>query len=279
MATEATAVAGGALWSRLVDNVTMYASFADSPNAEMARGGNGTASLNDAVVRHEASGGRAGGGCLVFHAAHHGWTEDEFTFPADGNFPYSSSAFEGTISFWLQGDPDADLDPLMPVDPFHVSRGGAGDGSFYLDLTKHNDARYGSPRKLRFGFYNDVPPGVDPSRGNPVTLDGIGHLLVVGELNWADLQWHHVAATFKQANSGSADGSAAVFVDGRRRAWSEGYQHCVTWPPEELGKMTIGLGQRYAGKLSELLILDRALSEGEIGQLAQMQAPFRPSAL
>jgi hypothetical protein len=100
MATEATAVAGGALWSRLVDNVTMYASFADSPNAEMARGGNGTASLNDAVVRHEASGGRAGGGCLVFHAAHHGWTEDEFTFPADGNFPYSSSAFEGTISFW-----------------------------------------------------------------------------------------------------------------------------------------------------------------------------------
>jgi hypothetical protein len=31
----------------------------------------------------------------VFDAAHHGWAEDEFTFPADGNFPYSSSAFEG----------------------------------------------------------------------------------------------------------------------------------------------------------------------------------------
>jgi hypothetical protein len=279
MATEATLGADGTVWSRLVDNVTLYASFADSPNADIARGGNGTASLNDAAVRHEAAGGRTGGGCLVFDAAHHGWAEDEFTFPADGNFPYSSGAFEGTISFWLQGDPDADLDPLMPVDPFHVSRGGAGDGSFYLDLTKHNDPRYGSPRKLRFGFYNDLPRGADPSRGNPVTLDGIGHLLVVGELNWADRKWHHVAATFRQVNSGSENGSAAVFIDGRRRAWSEGYAHSVSWPPEALGKMTIGLGQRYAGKMNELLILDRALSDDEVGQLAQIQGPLHQSAL
>eukprot|EP01043_Picozoa_sp_COSAG02_P055780 COSAG02_NODE_6525_length_3519_cov_3.419298_3_plen_92_part_00 len=91
-----------------------------------------------------------------------------------------------------------------------------------------------------------------------MTLDGIGHLLVVGELNWADQKWHHVAVTFRQVNSGSADGSAAVFIDGRRRAWSKDHEHSVSWPPEALSKMTIGLGQRYAGKMNELLILDRA---------------------
>lgn len=112
-----------------------------------------------------------------------------------------------------------------------------------------------------------------------MTLDGIGHLLVVGELNWADRKWHHVAATFRQVNSGSENGSAAVFIDGRRRAWSEGYAHSVSWPPEALGKMTIGLGQRYAGKMNELLILDRALSDDEVGQLAQIQGPLHQSAL
>ena len=89
----------------------------------------------------------------------------------------------------------------------------------------------------------------------------------------------HKAATFRQVNSGSADGSAAVYVDGRRRAWSEGYEHSVSWPPAELEKMTIGLGQRYAGKMNELLILDRALNDDEIRQIAQLQGPLRPSAL
>jgi hypothetical protein len=32
-----------------------------------------------------------------------------------------------------------------------------------------------------------------------VTLDGRGHLLVVGDIGWSDGAWHHVAATFTGA--------------------------------------------------------------------------------
>ena len=61
--------------------------------------------------------------------------------------------------------------------------------------------------------------------------------------------------TWRNANSGKGDGVAEVYVDGVRRGWMEGYAHRVTWDVED---MTIGLGQRYSGRVEELCGLDRA---------------------
>ena len=149
---------------------------------------------------------------------------------------------------WLSGDPDQDLNPAYPVDPFHISRR-AADASFYLDLTRPNDERYGSPRKLRFGIYND-------SEVNDRFVGG--QLILVGELNWKRGEWHHLVATFDNANSGNADASATVYIDGRRRGWMQGYEHRLTW---DIADLTIGLGQRYSGAVDEVLFLDRALDD------------------
>ena len=148
------------------------------------------------------------------------------------------------------------------MDPFHISRH-AADASFYLDLTRPNDDRYGSPRKLRFGFYNDSP---EQSR-----FVG-GQLIVVGELGWRRGEWHHVVATWRNANSGQEDGAAAVYIHGVRRGWMEGYRHQLTWDTDEL---TIGLGQRHSGKLDEVLILDRDLSPEEVAQLHRLPRALR----
>ncbi len=237
----------------------LYASFDRGVDADFSRG-NGTATVQPSVVRHDSSAGRHGG-ALVFSAAQHGWDEDEFTFPAAGNFPYSAQAFSGAISLWLSCDPDEDLSPECPVDPFHISRR-AADGSFYLDLTRPDDARYGSPRKLRFGIYNDSPAN-DRFIG--------GQLIVVGELNWKRGEWRHVVATWRNANSGEKDGLAEVYIDGVRRGWMAGYEHRVTWNVEAL---TIGLGQRYAGKIDEVLILDAALDAFQVKELYGLPGPF-----
>ena len=162
------------LTTLLQNHTCLYASFDSSIDADIARG-DGTAVINPAVARRDPAGGRFGGS-LVFPAQDHGWAEDEFTFAAQDNFPYSTTKFEGTVSIWLRGDPDADLNDEFPVDPFHISRHPA-DGSFYLDLTRSNDWRYGSPRKLRFGLYGDSP-AQDMFVG--------GQLLVVGDLGWND---------------------------------------------------------------------------------------------
>jgi len=123
------------LSSILHDHVCLYASFDSSPDADIARG-DLAAQWNSDVVEWESDGGRFGG-ALRFSAQDYGWAEDEFTFAARDNFPYRQESFEGTISLWLRGDPDADLNDEFPVDPFHISRH-AADGSFYLDLTRPN---------------------------------------------------------------------------------------------------------------------------------------------
>lgn len=249
------------LAASLKDNICLYASFDKSPHADISRG-NGQATLNETVVRHDPTAGRAGG-ALVFSAKDHGWAEDECTFSARDNFPYPEEGqpFEGTVSLWLRGDPDADLADDFPVDPFHISRQ-AADGSFYLDLTRPNDWRYGSPRKLRFGIYNDSP-------ANDMFQNG--QLLVVGELNWSDRKWHHLVGTWQNANSGQADGSARIYIDGQLRGSMEGYEHRVKW---DIDQLTIGLGQRYVGAMAELLILDRALAASEVTQLHTLEEPI-----
>ena len=243
----------------LPQHTCLYASFDSSIDADFARGDR-AATINSAVARLDPSAGRFGGG-LVFSAQDHGWAEDEFTFAAQDNFPYQTGEFEGTVSMWLRGDPDADLNDTFPVDPFHISRHPA-DGSFYLDLTRPNDWRYGSPRKLRFGLYGDSPVQ-DMFVG--------GQLLVVGDLGWNDGKWHHLVATFGNVNSGREDGSAALYVDGVLRATMDGYAHRLSW---EIESMKIGLGQRYAGVIDEFLILDSRLDAKSVGELYHLDGPI-----
>ena len=228
----------------------LYASFNSCVTADFARG-NPTPAVNQRVAEHVIEDGN---GFLRFSAKDHGWAEDEFTFEARDNFPFSESSFEGTISLWIQGDPDADLNDAFPVDPFHISRH-AADGSFYLDLTKPNDWRYGSPRKLRFGIYGDSP-AQDMFVG--------GQLLVVSDLGWSDGDWHHLVATFQNANSGQQNAQAALYIDDVVRATMQGYRHQLSW---NLDDLTIGLGQRFVGGIDELLILDRSLPRKRVGEL------------
>jgi hypothetical protein len=230
----------------------LYASFRESANADIARGDT-AATCNPEVVRLEPGAGRDGG-ALLFSAADYGWAEDEFTFAASGNFPYQTGKFDGSISMWLKCDPDLDLNDDVPVDPFHISRH-AADGSFYLDLTRPLDWRYGAPRKLRFGIYGDSPEQ-DMFVG--------GQLLVVGDLNWSATEWSHVVATFAGVNSGADNAVAEIYIDGQRRGWMRGYQHRLTW---DIDEMTIGLGQRFAGAIDELLILDKPLGEEQVSEL------------
>jgi hypothetical protein len=241
------------------EHVCFYASYDRTIDADLSRG-DPAATYRAELVRREPAAGRHGG-ALAFGARDNAWAEDELTYAAAGNMPYRAEAWSATVALWLQCDPDADLAPAFPVDPFHVSRHPA-DGSVYLDLTRPNDDRYGSPRKLRLGLYGD-----SPARDRFVG----GQLIVVGDLNWRAGAWHHVVATWRNANSGREDGAAALYVDGVRRGWMEGYRHQVTWAVDAL---RIGLGQRYVGLLDELLILDRALTAEEARALYELDGPL-----
>ena len=58
--------------------------------------------------------------------------------------------------------------------------------------------------------------------------------------------------------------AAELHVDGVLRGWMTGYRHQVTWDVEAL---TIGLGQRFRGKIDEVLILDKALRKAQVEEM------------
>ena len=113
-----------------------------------------------------------------------------------------------------------------------------------------------------------VPPGTYVSASMttaPRTIASSAAVLcVVGDLGWRSQQWHHVVATWRNANSWRADGAAEVWIDGVRPGWTEGYEHRVAW---DVGAITIALGQRFQGRFDEVLILDTMLGEDQIGAL------------
>jgi len=243
--------------SGLREHICLYASFEGGFDADIARGER-QATVDTTCVRHVPHGGRFGG--ALWFDAHAPGEHDEFTFRAAGNFPYHSAAFDGTVALWLSLNPDEDLDPPTMVDPFHISRT-ASDASYYLDLTRLHDPRYGSPRKLRLGMYPD----------NPSKELRNGQLLLVGELHWQRGEWHHVCATWQRSNGAEGSTSAHVYIDGIRRGWAEGFTHRLTW--ENMEEMTIALGQRYVGGIDEVLILDCALSGEEVEALYRSGRP------
>jgi hypothetical protein len=245
------------LGAGLREHVCLYASFDRGFDADVARGER-QARVDTTCVRHMPGGGRFGG--ALWFDAHEPPEQDEFTFCAAGNFPYRPTAFDGTIALWLSLNPDEDLDPPTMVDPFHVSRT-ASDASYYLDLTRMNDPRYGSPRKLRLGMYPD----------NPSKELRNGQLILVGELHWQRGEWHHVCATWCNSNGDVGASSAHVYIDGIPRGWAIGFTHRLTW--DDMGQMTIALGQRYVGGIDDLLILDRALTAEEAAALYQSGTP------
>jgi hypothetical protein len=97
-----------------------------------------------------------------------------------------------------------------------------------------------------------------------------GRLIVVGDLGWKRGEWHHVVATWRNVNSGRKDCAAEVYIDGVRRGWMEGFEHRLTW---DITERKIGIGQRYAGLVDEVLVLDTALSASQIGTLSGLPRP------
>ena len=99
-----------------------------------------------------------------------------------------------------------------------------------------------------------------------------GNLIVASELGWNDGGWHHIVATWKNANSGNNDASAALYIDGQLRGTMQGYAHRLTW---NINEMNIGLGQRYVGRIDEFLILDTALTAENTIKLHELNEPVK----
>jgi len=186
-------------------------------------------------------------------------------YPGEKNIAFSPTNWSGTISFWLNLDPETDLEPGY-CDPIQVTDSAYNDSAIWVDFTRDD-----KPRHFRLGIFGDLNswnPKNIPTDKNP---DFLKRLVVVRKTPFAKGRWTHVVITHRGLGSGK--GTATLYLNGERQGETETIPENFSW---HLPYATIRLGVNYAGLFDELSIFRRPLSAQEVRALYESKSnPMR----
>lgn len=254
----------------LLPALTFYASFDHGSDADFARGDRriytassverkdpqpGLPSDDFVIARGQ---GRQGGDALRFSKK----SSRVAFYKASKNCDYQKTNWSGTISFWLNLDPQSDLGDWY-CDPLQITQKAWNDGAIWVDFSKDE-----KPKHFRLGAFADLnvwnPQNRDFEKMKPEERP----MVVVTRPPFARGQWTHVALTFERWNTGKADGVARLYLNGVDQGAVEGRNQTLTWDPE---KAAIQIGIQYVGLFDDLALFNRTLSAREIQSLTQFK--------
>jgi len=173
-------------------------------------------------------------------------------YTAEKNFPITIGLNEGTISFWISCDAQAQPEDRF-AEWFDVNDGAWNQGAFSIALS------FRSPRDLLFSLYASGP--VDATGE---TAGGTPQLLAARDIDWASDEWHAVTASWSGLNTGGPAARMRLYLDGKKVAEQTGFEHIVKW---RAGGQVIRLGSGAIGKIDDLAIFGRELSSREVRSL------------
>ena len=183
-------------------------------------------------------------------------------YKAAKNFNYDTESCSGCISFWLQLDPAADLEPGF-CDPIQITDSGYNDAAIWVDFTKDN------PRDFRLGVIGDLvawnPDKVSPDN-NP---EFDKRLITVKQPSFARGKWSHILINFEGLNSDKS--TTELFFDGVSKGRLD-VNDPFTWEAE---KSNILLGLSYVGLMDELAIFKRPLSPAEVKRVFESKGGLK----
>ena len=177
-------------------------------------------------------------------------------YQGDKNIALREGDWTGTISFWLNLDPDQDLEPGF-CDPIQVTDKAYNDSAIWVDFTKDD-----KPRHFRLGVFGDLKtwnPTNLPSDKNPAFTN---RLITVAKPPFRRGVWTHIVIT--HTGLGSGKGVAKLYLDGKLQGTTETIGEPFLW---SRSRAAIRLGVNYIGLWDELAIFNRALSDREVAEL------------
>jgi Concanavalin A-like lectin/glucanases superfamily len=239
--------------------VTFYASFDEAVKADFGGGDleAGTRfphptekgrfvfekGFDDAVLKVAKGKGVAGG---AFEATDvvpkNGW----LYFPVKGNLAFKKGGWSGSVSVWCNTDPNRLIQAKF-CDPLQITEKGYDNGALWFDF---NDAK---PRDLRFGAFTARPDG---QKAVAETDPKVPLVRAPGNAGKAG-EWHHVALTFHNLDTGKPDAVTALYLDGKRIGEVKDQAIAMAWDVEK-ARVYLSLG--YVGLLDEFALFDRALT-------------------
>ncbi|AXT55192.1 hypothetical protein D1815_05245 [Aquimarina sp. AD1] len=178
-------------------------------------------------------------------------------YKAYKNVGYNNKSWSGSVSFWLQLDPNKDLAPGY-CDPICITDTRYNDAALWVDFTDHN------PRKFRLGAMGDLNIW-NPENKNDVTK-WEKRTVTISRPPFKKGKWTHVVMTFSKVNT--ANPTFKLYVNGTFQGVIKDINDPFTWEPKD-GKIMLGLG--YIGLMDELVIFNKTLEVNEVKSIFELK--------
>lgn len=183
-------------------------------------------------------------------------------FPAQGNIAYRPGGWAGSVSVWINTDPNTLLKTTF-CDPVQITQKGAGNGGLWVDFNNEK------PRDFRHGAFPSVPEGMKPI----AETDPQAPIVWVKDIGFKAGDWHHVALTWSNLDTGRKDGVSKLYIDGQSRGEIRGHDLRMNW---ELDKTGLYVAVNFIGLLDEFAVFNRELSAAEVVHLQKNPGLLTP---
>lgn len=174
-------------------------------------------------------------------------------FPAEKNLAFDPNGWGGSLSLWINTDPNTSLKAPF-CDPVQITERGANDGGLWIDFP---DVK---PRDMRLGAFPAAAKGEAPLK----ETDPNAPLVWLKEVGFKVGQWHHLAITWKNFDTGKKDALATLYVDAKPIGDLRDRDIAMRWT---IAKTGIYVAVNYIGLLDEFALFNRPLDSAEIERL------------
>ncbi|PKV51379.1 concanavalin A-like lectin/glucanase superfamily protein [Aquimarina sp. MAR_2010_214] len=178
-------------------------------------------------------------------------------YKAYKNVGYGSKSWSGTVSFWLQLDPNKDLAPGY-CDPICITDVRYNDAALWVDFTDHD------PRKFRLGAMGDLEVWNPENKNDEAKWEK--RTVIVEQPPFEKGKWTHIAITFSKVNTTKP--AFKLYINGELKGSIKDISDPFTWEAEK-GKIMLGLG--YIGLMDELAVFDKPLDLKEVKSVFELK--------
>jgi hypothetical protein len=204
-------------------------------------------------VKLDPHGGRFGG---ALHFTKKGTTQPRFS--GVDMLGYNDKNWNATVSVWLRLTPDKDLEPGY-CDPVQIVGDDSKKGFIFLEWSKDE-----TPRFFRYAirplFHIWNPTNIQwadiPFEKRP--------MVQVANAPFSRDRWTHVVFTIENLGDKNKKQSGKLYIDSKLQGSIDGWDLSFAWDPKQVALV---LGASYVGRLDDLAVFNRVLSEAEVKEL------------
>jgi hypothetical protein len=181
-------------------------------------------------------------------------------FRGEKNLGYKESNWTGSVSLWLQLDPDKDLEPGY-CDPLQFVAQAWGEGNMFIEFSKDH-----TPRHFRYATLAVTRFWNPKNRGWEEIPEPERPMVPVHKPPFGTGKWTHVVFSFGNVNSGKKDGWGKLYLNGESQGQFTGFENTFNW---DVAQSAVTLGLNYIGLLDDLAIFNRPLTDAEVKAIHQ----------